>query len=97
MSKFMQNVQLRVKFSFYYMFLLFLRLLSGATLGVTMSVAGSELFGYGEVGFWLIIVAATALFLRASGKWSAWGVLFFDLVCVLLGLLLRMYVLMAPG
>lgn len=97
MSNFIQNVQGKVKYSAYYFFLLSLRIFSGAAVGLTLSLAGQEIIGYSSFGFWLVIVAVTGLFLKASKGWSAWGVLFFDLVCILLGLLLRMYILMAPG
>ncbi|MCC7405132.1 MAG: hypothetical protein IT288_12105 [Bdellovibrionales bacterium] len=73
------------------------RLLSGAMLGLTFALIGDELLEYGMLSFLLVLVATTAAFMRISRGWRPVGVMIFDLVCVLIGMLLRLYILIAPG
>jgi hypothetical protein len=82
-------------------FILFsLRLISGLVLGVTFGLIMEVVTGRGEgesiVAFLFIMLVTTALFWRLTRGWTAVMVLVFDLVCVLLGMLLKLYIMVAP-
>ena len=97
MGEFMQNVQIRFKQSSAGIFTFFFKLVTGLFLGLTFALVGEELIGYESLAFWFVIVAILGAFLRVSRAWSAGAVLVFNLVCVLVGMLLRMYIVVAPG
>lgn len=78
-----------------------LKVLSGAILGLTFALAIHEAMGKqdGEsvFSFLLVVVITTGSFLRIAKKWSLGSVLIFDLICVLIGMILGLYVKVAPG
>lgn len=74
-----------------------LRGLSGLFVGLTIALVGEEAIGYGVFSFVLVIAVMTGTILRVSKKWGWIHLLIFNLICVLLGLCLRMYILIAPG
>lgn len=97
MARFISHMQERMKSSSSQMFLLLLKLLTGAVIGLTFSLIFQELIGFGTFSFILIIVVVSLALMRVMKFWT-WGrVLIFDLICVLVALLLRMYILIAPG
>lgn len=97
MSEMLDNLQHRLKSTSTGIFLTSFRILFGAFLGLTISLVGERAFGYGDFSFAFVIVLTTLLFIRFSKGWKTSTALVFALVCILLGLLLRMYVLVAPG
>lgn len=97
MSEFIQNVQVRFKRSSAGLFTFLFRFLTGMFLGTTFALIGQELIGYKMLAFWFVIVACATAFLRISRSWSAGTVLVFNLVYILVGMLLRMYIVVAPG
>jgi hypothetical protein len=97
MGQFVDAMQLRFKKSTSDLVTLGARLISGFLLGLTFTLAGQEAIGYGAFAFWFVIIMVMGVFLRISRKWRLLGVLIFDLICVLIGMLLRLYVIMAPG
>lgn len=78
-------------------FLLSCKLFSGLILGLTFALVGQEVFDFGPILFWFVILTITATFYRLSKNWGAIGLLIFDLLSVLGALLIRMYVVVAPG
>ena len=90
------NVQEGVKTSSVSLFNLFLRLLTGFFLGLTLALIGQQLMGYGMFGLLLCLVVIMALITKVLSKWSVGQILIFDLICVLVAMLLRMYILVAP-
>ncbi len=92
-----EKVQLHLKKSSTGAFLFLVRMISGMILGLTFALVGEEIFGYGTFAFLFVIVVLTSLVLRFSRNWGFVGILVFDLVCVLIGMLLRLYIVMAPG
>lgn len=97
MGHLIQNVQIQIKRSSQSMVLFTFKLLSGIVLGLVLAIAGEELIGYGTFSFWFVVILFTGVFLRISRPWSLGALMVYNLVCVLMGLLLRMYVLVAPG
>ena len=97
MSEFMYNVQTKLKTSSTNLVLYFFKVLTGLFLGVTFAIVGQTIIGYGDWSFWFTLVMVTAVFLRISKEWGAWGVVIFNLIVFLVGLLLRLYIQVAPG
>lgn len=90
------NMQEGVKTSSVSLVALLLRLTSGFLLGLTLSLIGQELSGYGSFGLLFCALVITALFMKISATWRIPHILIFDLICVLVAQLLRMYILLAP-
>lgn len=81
-----------------YKFIVFsLRLLTGFFLGLTLAFIAQEIIQFGMLGFLLLVTVVTASFLKISLTWSMPKILVFDLICVLVGQILKMYILLAPG
>ncbi len=97
MSEIMQNLQMRLKSTSTGLMVFIFKLLSAWVLGYTMALIAQEIFGTGTVWFTFVVVAYMVAFLMVSRNWSGFSVLVFDLICVLVGLLLRMYIMVAPG
>ncbi len=97
MTNIIANVQDRLKTSSNALGLLIFRTFTGLLLGLTLALIGQEIMGYGTISFVLVLVIVTATLLKITKNWS-WGHVFiFNLICILTGLLLRMYILIAPG
>jgi len=81
--------------------LMALRAVSGSILGLTVALIVQEILGQSDEGITLAYVfgfaIAFAVFWRLTRGWSLIPLLVFDLVAVLGGLLLRLYVMMAPN
>lgn len=73
-----------------------LRVLTGVFLGLVLSLIGQELIGYGTLSMLFIMLVVMALIVRAFRFWSFGKILIFDLICILVATLLRMYILLAP-
>ena len=101
MSEFVQKVQGGIKTASSDILLWAMKLVSGATLSLTLALIIQTLMGYKEAqapfSFIFMIVAFTAIFLRLARKWSGVTVLVFDLICVLIGMILCLYIQVAPG
>lgn len=97
MANIISNVQERFKTSTNALVLLAFKALSGVILGLTLALVFEEIIQYGALSFVLITVVVTASVLKITKSWSWTHIMIFDLICVLLGLLLRMYILIAPG
>jgi hypothetical protein len=76
------------------------KLVSGAILGLTFALIMQVVLGHGDgeapFAFLLMIVVTTGIFLRLAKSWGFTAILIFDLICVLLGLVLRLYIMVAP-
>lgn len=90
------NMQEGVKTSTVSLTSIVLRLVSGLFLGLTLSLIGQELAGYGTFNLILVLVVITGIFMKLSSTWRISHVLIFDLICILVAQLLRMYILLAP-
>jgi hypothetical protein len=75
---------------------IFLRLTSGAVLGLVLALIGKEMIGYGALSLFFVITVVLGLTFKTLSNWSIGQVLIFDLICILVGMLLRMYILVAP-
>lgn len=97
MSRFTETLQHRLKSSSAGLVTFILKVFSGFVLGLTFALIGEEAIGYGSLSFFFVVTVTVLTFLRLAKPWNWVSVLVFDLVMVLIGLLLRMYILVAPG
>lgn len=79
-------------FSFY-----LLKIISGLMFALTLSLVFQEIIGFESLSFLLLSISLLLGFMRIVKNWKVVSVLVFDLVCILTALLLRMYILIAPG
>lgn len=77
------------------------KFISGAFLALTLALIIQEIRGIPEgeapISFLFMIVAFTGVFLRIAKKWNLFAVLVFDLVCILIGMVLCLYIMVAPN
>lgn len=90
------QVQSGVRLTMWSILTWLLRLLSAAVIGLTVALVAQELMGFGFLAFLFVLVVVTGAVTRILKNWSMMGIVLFDLVCVLVGLGLKMYILLAP-
>lgn len=90
------NAQEGVKSSTISLFHFTLRLVTGLLLGLTLALIGQELMAYGTFALLFVMVVVVAVILKLLANWSIGQILIFDLICILVAMLLRMYILVAP-
>lgn len=73
-----------------------IRLFSAFFIGLTLGLVFQELFRLGTFLFLFTAVLSAGLVLRILWKWTLSSLLVFNLVVILVALLLRMYILVAP-
>lgn len=73
-----------------------IKLLTGFVIGLTIALIGQEMMGYGTFSFVFVLVVVLGLIFKLVSKWSLASVLLFDLFAVLVALLLRLYIQVAP-
>lgn len=81
--------------------LLFLvKLISGLVLGLTFALVAEVMLGHAEdegvIVFTFVMILTAGAFLRLARTWSMTTVFVFDLFCILVGMLLRLYIMVAP-
>ena len=96
MQSFSTNVQDGVKTSSVSLICLTLRVLTGFMLGLTLALIGQELIGYGTLALVFMMVVVMGLVLKTTSGWNIGKILILDLILVLVAMLLRMYILVAP-
>lgn len=74
-----------------------LRILSGFLIGVVLALIVQELTHSGTFMLLFLTTVFTAAIFKALSRFSMMQIFIFDLICVLLGTVLRMYILIAPG
>lgn len=97
MTNLINGLQDRVKTSSNAIALIAFKAISGLFLGLTLALVGDQIIDYGWFSFMLVIVVTTATLLRIMKAWTWMHVLIFNLICMLIGMLLRMYIIIAPG
>jgi hypothetical protein len=97
MANFISNAQDRFKTSTNALALIAFKVLTGFFLGLTLALIGQEIIQYGVFSFVLVVLVVAGCILRVGRSWTWTHVFIFNLICVLIGLLLRMYILIAPG
>jgi hypothetical protein len=91
-----QDVKDGIKSTSIFLLGLIIRVLTGFFLGLTLGLIGQEILNYSSFGLIMMILVTLGIFFKVSVKWSIAQLLIFDLICVLVGQILRMYVTLAP-
>ena len=73
------------------------KIATGLFVGLTLALIGDQIIDYGAFSFTLVLVVTAGAITKISAKWPWAQVFVFNLICVLIGLVLRMYILIAPG
>lgn len=97
MAGLINNVQERFKVTTNAVALLTFKLATGMMIGLTFALIGQEIIQYGTLSFVLVITVVTGMIFKIAKPWTWTHLFIFNLICVLTGLLLRMYILIAPG
>lgn len=101
MSELVGKMQSQLKKTSSDVLLFTLKLISGSILGLTFALVMQEILGKVEnenlLAFFFVIVVTAGIFLRIAKSWGLTAILIFDLICVLLGMVLRLYIMVAPG
>lgn len=96
-KNFSNQVQQTTKQATYSLSHIIIRLISGFFIGLVLALIAQELFQFGT----LLLVFTTLLFMsiiyKLLSRYSVVQILIFDLICVLIVALLRMYILIAPN
>jgi hypothetical protein len=90
-------MQTKIKSSSVNLVLFSFKLVTGIFLGLVLTLIGQETIGYGNFAFFFVIVMVAGVFLRISKSWGGWGVVIFNLVIFLIGMILKLYITVAPG
>lgn len=96
MRDYANQAQDGVKTSSLSFFHFIIRLVTGLLLGLVLSLIGQELIDYGTFALMFGTVVIMVAMIRLLSAWSLSKILIFDLICVLVAMLLRMYILVAP-
>lgn len=101
MSQMAARVQTQFKKTSSDLVLFVVKFVSGGVLGLTFALVMQEALGKADdenlLAFFFVIFVTIGVFLKVAKSWSMMAVFVFDLICVLLGMLLRMYIIVAPG
>lgn len=97
MGNMIGNAQERLKTSTNALALVTIRVLTGLFLGLTFALIGDQIIDYGWFSFMLVIAVTTGTIFKVTRSWAWIHILIFNLICILTGLILRMYILIAPG
>ncbi len=73
------------------------RLITGFFLGHVIALIFQELFQFETLMLVFVTVVLMASIYRVMSKMTIFQILIFDLICVLIGGLLRMYIMIAPN
>jgi hypothetical protein len=97
MSQFIEDLRYKIKTSSGSLLLLISKTFVGFMLGLTFALVGQQMTGYGTFAFLLVILTLMVVFHRIARGWKWSHISVFSLICVLIALLLRMYIQIAPG
>jgi hypothetical protein len=73
-----------------------IKLITSFIISLTLTMIAQEVFGYGTLSFVFVMLVTGFGIMKVISSWTLGSVLIFDLICVLVALLLRMYILIAP-
>ncbi|MCB0350473.1 MAG: hypothetical protein KDD38_04775 [Bdellovibrionales bacterium] len=97
MSQFIENLQYKIKTSSGSILLMLAKLFVGSVIGLTFALIGEQMAGFGTFGFILVIISTIVTYMRVARSWTFTHLGVFSLICVLLAVLLKMYIQVAPG
>ncbi|MFN3695795.1 MAG: hypothetical protein ACK4VO_00015 [Pseudobdellovibrio sp.] len=96
LKNFSANVQTGAKNASHSLAHITLRIISGFFIGLVLALIVQELSKSGSFMLLFVTIVFTAALYKALARLSLLNILIFDLICVLIGTVLRMYILIAP-
>lgn len=97
MGQMLDNMQYQIKKSSATVGLFTLKLFTGFILGLALTMIGQEIFAYGQFLFWFTILLTCSVYMKISRPWGFTGSFVFIFICLLVGLLLKLYIQIAPN
>jgi len=73
-----------------------LKLVTALAVALTIALIGQEMMGYGTFAFIFLMIVVVGGLVKLMSSWRVGAVLLFDLFCILVALLLRLYIQVAP-
>lgn len=73
-----------------------LRIISGFFIGLVLALITQELMHTEVLMFLFLTTLISAIIYKLLARLQIFQILIFDLICVLIGILLRMYIMIAP-
>jgi hypothetical protein len=73
-----------------------LKLVTALAVALTIALIGQEMMNYGTFAFVFLMIIVVGGLLKLMSSWRMGAVLLFDLFCILVALLLRLYIQVAP-
>ncbi len=96
MNQIASTMQQSAKSTVHFSASLVLKTLSSLVISLVVALVLQTLIGFGQLSFLFTTIIGISSLMRLMWNWSIGVTLVFDLVCVLVALLLRMYILLAP-
>ena len=97
MGQMINKVQFQVKKSSNDFGTYLLRVLTGGWIGMVFAHIFQMIFEFGNFLFIFVILLMTGSVLKVTKGWGFFAVLIFNAFCIMVGALLRMYIMVAPG
>ena len=97
MGQMINKMQFQVKRSSSDLGTYFLRVMTGGWIGMVFAHFFQMIFQYEIFLFLFVIVLMTGAIVRITKGWGVFSVVILNLFCILVGVLLQMYVQIAPG
>lgn len=72
------------------------KVITALLLGMTMAMIGQEIVKYEFIAFLFVMFLTAGIVLRLLKSFSIVNVIVFNLICVLVGMSLRLYIQIAP-
>lgn len=89
------NLQQGAKTSAHKTFQVILRALSGFFIGFVIALIFQEIIGFGHLMLSFVTLVLMGIIYKALSRRSVLQIIIFDIICVLIGMLLKMYILVA--
>lgn len=96
MARVSQQMQDNVRMTFGGLMGWMLKVVSALALAFTVSIITREILQSGLLAQLFVMIVITGIIIKLIQKWTVLNVLAFDLLWVLVGLGLKMYILLAP-
>ena len=95
-SQISANIQDGAKSTLFWTLTFSIKLFSAVIIALVVALIAQTLIGFGFFSYMFFTVVTTGILMRLMWNWGLGVTLAFDLFCLLVGILLRMYILLAP-
>ena len=91
------SLQNGAKLSSRFFLLWTLKIFVAFVFGLTIALIGEEVFKYQMFSYYFVLLMTSGVFLKLTKSWQFIPVVIFILFYIMLAMLLRMYIFVAPG